>query len=587
MIEENIVPPIQVSVLHPAFQEKEESWEQSGEAVWKYSLHFSHTCGMTEGKGIMITWKVPILDILYRWHPVCGTDRFLKADWDSPLRTMNAVSAPVVCMINGEDENRFTAALSETQKIVYMGAGVHEEDGTLLFDVTINAAELEKEDTYDIILYISREKIKLWQILDRVRQWWELENMVFPMTVPDFARYPMYSTWYSFHQDISDTRLEEEAARAKKLGFSTIIVDDGWQTNDHNRGYAFCGDWEPQPEKFPSIQEHVERIHQMGMKYMIWFSVPFLGIHAKRWKDFSDKIIWFDESRQAGVLDIRFPQIREYLLQFYKRAVAEWKVDGLKLDFIDEFYFRSDTAAEKEGITCRSVQEALELLLTEVTAELKKYNSDIMIEFRQRYIGPGIRPYGNIFRVSDCPESGSTNRLGIVDLRMLSGSTAIHSDMMMWNPDEIPEDIAIQLQNSIFATPQVSVCLESLSDRQRQTLVFWMKFCEEHMELLQKAQIMPQEAGYLYPVVRTKTEREELAAVYAPDKVITLDPAVGKHTIIWANKSEYAFIRMEYSCSVHICIRDCLGEVTEDKKLILTECQRLPVCPGGLLEISS
>ena len=162
MIEENIVPPIQVSVLHPAFQEKEESWEQSGEAVWKYSLHFSHTCGMTEGKGIMITWKVPILDILYRWHPVCGTDRFLKADWDSPLRTMNAVSAPVVCMINGEDENRFTAALSETQKIVYMGAGVHEEDGTLLFDVTINAAELEKEETYDIILYISREKIKLW-----------------------------------------------------------------------------------------------------------------------------------------------------------------------------------------------------------------------------------------------------------------------------------------------------------------------------------------------------------------------------------------------------------------------------------------
>ena len=65
MIEENIVPPIQVSVLHPAFQAKEESWDQSGEAVWKYSLHFSHTCGMTEGKGIMITWKVPILDILY------------------------------------------------------------------------------------------------------------------------------------------------------------------------------------------------------------------------------------------------------------------------------------------------------------------------------------------------------------------------------------------------------------------------------------------------------------------------------------------------------------------------------------------
>lgn len=126
-------------------------------------------------------------------------------------------------------------------------------------------------------------------------------------------------------------------------------MDDGWQTDDNNRGYAYCGDWEPALEKFPSMKEHVERIHQLDMKFMIWFSVPFIGIHAKRWEEFSDKLIYFDKSRQAGVLDIRFPEIRQYLLQFYVRAVKEWKVDGLKLDFIDEFFSVAAVLREPES----------------------------------------------------------------------------------------------------------------------------------------------------------------------------------------------------------------------------------------------
>lgn len=140
----------------------------------------------------------------------------------------------------------------------------------------------------------------MWKAVDDVRFWWEKTMGLVPLGVPDTARYPMYSTWYSFHQEIADRSLEEEAQRAKELGFSTIIVDDGWQTDDNNRGYAYCGDWEPALEKFPSMKEHVERIHQLDMKFMIWFSVPFIGIHAKRWEEFSDKLIYFDKSRQAG-----------------------------------------------------------------------------------------------------------------------------------------------------------------------------------------------------------------------------------------------------------------------------------------------
>lgn len=81
---------------------------------------------------------------------------------------------------------------------------------------------------------------------------------------------------------------------------------------------------------------------------------------------------------------------------------------------------------------------------------------------RQRYIGPNMRRYGNMFRVTDCPNSAIRNRVGIVDLRMLSGSTTVHSDPLMWHPQETPELAALQIISSIFATVQISVKLEKL-----------------------------------------------------------------------------------------------------------------------------
>ena len=94
---------------------------------------------------------------------------------------------------------------------------------------------------------------------------------------------------------------------------------------------------------------------------------------------------------------------------------------------------------------------------------LKKEKQDILIEFRQRYIGPSIRRYGNIFRVCDCPDSGISNRVGIVDLRLLSGNTAVHSDMLMWNKEEKAEIAALQVIDCLFGTMQFSVRLDSMN----------------------------------------------------------------------------------------------------------------------------
>ena len=104
-----------------------------------------------------------------------------------------------------------------------------------------------------------------------------------------------------------------ESLEAKTMGMDTVIVDDGWQTEDNNRGYSFWGDWEVAAKKFPDMAAHVKRVQDMGLKYLIWFSIPFLGKNTKAWEKFKDKIVCFDDFQNAAIFDIRFPEVREYL----------------------------------------------------------------------------------------------------------------------------------------------------------------------------------------------------------------------------------------------------------------------------------
>ena len=296
---------------------------------------------------------------------------------------MSAVSAPVISFFNEEGQNRGTFALSETLKEVRMSLGVHEEDGTMNCMVVVSLGALDS-DCYELSLLCDDRNVRYEQAIREVGLWWEKDCGLHPASVPESAREPMYSFWYSYHQQFTDEEIEAECKRAKELGFGTVIVDDGWQTDDTNRGYGFCGDWKPAAGKIKDMRKHVEKVHQMGLKYLLWLSVPYVGIHSEIWKHFHNKLIGMDWQQNTGILDIRYPEVREYLSKVYADAVKDWDLDGLKLDFIDEFYQRKETPAVNKQMDCACIQQALDKLLAETMERLKKEKQDILIEFRQQ-----------------------------------------------------------------------------------------------------------------------------------------------------------------------------------------------------------
>ncbi|HAT11225.1 MAG TPA: alpha-galactosidase, partial [Planctomycetes bacterium] len=405
---------------------------------------------------IGLRWSLPCTDLLAQWRgDSAGNRGAFPPDWSSQAVAARACSqAPVICLHAEHGVNRLTFAAEDGLRLSRLLAGVREEDGTITCQARFAEGGLPAGRAFRFRLRLDTRPIAWHAALDAVAAWWETAHP--PMAVPEIGREPMYSTWYSLHQAVDAPAVEAQCRLARELGCTAIIVDDGWQTLDGSRGYAFCGDW--RPERIPDMAAHVARVHALGMKYLLWYSVPFIGRQSQAYGRFRGRYLFEDERMQAAVLDPRFPEVRAYLVGLYEQALRDWDLDGFKLDFVDTFYRSAETPAEAVGgRDLADVDEAVVLLLRTVVERLRAIKPDILIEFRQSYVGPVMRSLGNLFRAGDCPADALGNRQRVLDIRTLCRSTAAHADMLMWHHDEPVESAALQLLNVLFAVPQISV----------------------------------------------------------------------------------------------------------------------------------
>lgn len=481
-----------------------------------------------------ITWEEDQVDMYGFWSSKAGPDCCLKPEWAmNKEESRTASGMPVICLYNKANRNRTTVALSDASNASVLKAGVVEENGKIRFTIDLFAAVCAKMENYQVIIRIDRRAVPFGDAVVCVREWWKKLGLQCAYT-PDTAKQPFYSAWYSFHQEIDQEEILAECRRAKEYGMETLIVDDGWQTGDNSRGYAYCGDWEICSSKIPDMKELVDGIHALGMKFMMWFSVPFVGVKSKNYDRYKGMYLYYNEQMQASVLDPRFRQVRDFLIDIYYNYVKEYGWDGLKLDFIDSFCLTEESSTEYDKMDCISLEEGVIRLLCEVSTKLTQLNPEFMFEFRQSYVGPVVGKFGNIFRVSDCPSDAIWNRIGSLNLRLTSGNTAVHSDMLMWNKEDTVEAVAYQLLGVLFAVPQISVRLDTISEEQRKLLKSHLAFWKAHRNTLLegKLEVSGVDTGYISAAARKDGEcitvlYQQIVAKQQPDCVHYLYNAAG------------------------------------------------------------
>lgn len=543
----------------------------------------------TKPQRVTVRFSIPCTDIYLIWTTENGFQRAIMADWWQQVSHARlAAGAPLMTLLSKSGQNRMTITHSDPNNLSTICAGLCEETAEFRMELNFLIEPMSPIKEYHVTLRFDTRKIRYDDAIMDAEKWWETDWGYVGAPVPEHAVRPMYSAWYSFHQNLDPDEVVHECEIAKSLGMDTIIVDDGWQTDNSERGYAYCGDWEPATVKIPDMKQFVDRVHATGMKFMLWYSVPFVGIHSKAYERFRGMYLEDPAEKNDWVrFDPRYREVREYLTGIYTKAVRDWGLDGLKLDFIDSFSLTPYSEKEDPRRDIASLQDALDALLREVTEALRAVDPDFLIEFRQGYIGPTIRKYGNMLRVGDCPDDPIHNRVASVDLRLTSGNTAVHSDMLMWHRDDPPEAAALQLLSVMFAVPQISVRFDQITEEQKVMLAHHLDFWNRHREVLIGCPVHADDPDSNYSLVWTENG-ETLIAVAHIDKPLTLNKPYREVCFFNATGGETLTVRAETSLAGRqYTVYDCLGRRITSGMLGGERLTDFDVPKSGMLCISS
>ena len=473
-----------------------------------------------------LSWMTPPNGAQYLWH--WGECRGIPPEWVAWRTSSLSSGMPLYTFKDAADRNVLTLATSEAARLVHFKGGVREE-GCLL-DCVWAMFEDEQEaplTEYTVRFLFDARPERYDATVQAAADWISRTAGYVPAAVPEAAFDPLYSTWYNFHHELKQDEIDEELALAAPLGMKTVIIDDGWETDDPGRDFAFTGDWQVTTNRFPDIDAHIARAQALGFRYMMWYAVPFVGRKSANYARFKGKYLIdrFAGDIDAAVLDPRYPEVRQFIIDTYVTAMKAHRLDGLKLDFIDAFGIRGEdpaAATDWKGCDERSVPAAVDRLMTDVRKAVTAVKPDALLEFRQTYIGPAIRQYGNMFRVGDCPGDPQQNRLGIAQLRLTSGTTAVHADMLEWNPAEEVHAAALNVLNTLFGVIQYSTVLKGSPEDHFRMIRHWLDFSARHRGALVKGAFRAHRPEAKYPLLEGWDTAERVFGVYSPAEVVAV-----------------------------------------------------------------
>ncbi|HEY4572155.1 MAG TPA: glycoside hydrolase family 36 protein [Kribbella sp.] len=507
-------------------------------------------CDVTADGPVTLRWTWPAETAVTLWRATQGSRRELPTDWGAHRDIRSVRSAPVAVLVDGQDRGLLTISLSASVRGCDFAVGVNEETAEQLVELTITDVEAGR-----FTLRIDTRPQHFADALRGVTADWTAELGERIAAVPPVAREAMYSTWYSDHQHVSAKSVERHARVSAAYGCAAVIVDDGWQTDDTQRGYAYCGDWEPTSQTFPDMAGHVRRVHDLGLRYVLWIAPPLIGVHSNAWDRLKHRTLGFADGEVTAVLDPRYPEVREHLLESCIRPVRDWNVDGLKIDFIDSWAWDSPPAPSPEA-DCGSVDEGVELLLQAITDELKRLRPDVLIEFRQDYVHPRLWQFGTFLRAGDCALDPVENRVRTIDCRLLAGDRAVHSDMLLWHPSASVENVAQHFIGALFSTAQVSMELDALSPEHERVVRYWLGFLRDHADALLDGVLLPSRSDARYTQVRAVGASEAVVAVFTNPVVRVADSCT---LVVNGGADSKIYVEGAAGGPVDLVVSDCTG----------------------------
>ena len=472
--------------------------------------------------GIMqMRFSVPILDMHGYWVPESRTPS-TKIVWVIESKSAGQRAFPFIAFFNSRQINRLSAGLTNLTDDARILAKMNQEKCT--YDITIEVALGKDSQDFELII---DQRPQVWT--DSLADWRKALALPLP-EFPEGAWEPVFCTWYAVHAAVTQDWVEKNAEVASRLGFRTLIIDDGWCFDVMKRvspetistWYEMIGDWFLSEKKFPDFENHRKRVQAMGMKYLLWVAPFLIGAKSELYKQLAD-IVKPEYHEGCYTFDSSRKEAAKLLLGKMKHVIQGYGLDGLKVDFLDYIFPNMEEPRGED--TTHFIQE-----LARTIREVKK---DALIEFRQAYATPGMLAYGTQFRAGDVPFDFIDNFHRLAQIRISVGDgVPVHADPAYWHPQESPENISRHMIASLAGVPMLSMDLLAISETEQKIIRHWLGFYQAHRETFNygKWDVTYHQSGTAYAMV--SNERESIIILHDSARIGEALAKAAKHVFV-------------------------------------------------------
>ena len=419
--------------------------------------------------------QVPLIDTFTCWHSSLLPGWARKMLWREEYPCGAQKNYPFYAVLSREGAVR--AALECTNLIddSKINFAMDQERCTAHLSLLVT---LTKE-TLPFSIILDRRGTSLMEALETWRECLALPKVNYPET----AYEPVFCTWYVTHGEVDQAFVERTCPLARELGFSTLIVDDGWCYDEYKRvnpdtvptWYESVGDWDISKVKFPDFKAHVKRMQSLGINYMLWVAPHLLGKKSAMYQKYKEQSFSnYADSEGYYMLDMTKADCTP-LVEKLRKLARDNGLDGLKIDFLDIVVPSTDNPNARKT----------EAFIASITDGLKQDNPNALIEFRQSYATPLMLKYGTQFRAGDAPFDWRLNFGRLVEIRLNIGNLGpVHADPAYWAKSELPHNIARHMMAMLVGVPMLSMELSTLSDVEKRLISHYVGFYRQHKDLI-------------------------------------------------------------------------------------------------------
>ena len=419
----------------------------------------------------------------------------------------------VISALTNKDNNRITMATYDNFGSRYTGIDIKKEADSLVF--SFNFFKTSVPDV-EILEYKAQFLIDLSekQYSESIRECiqWRLDKEDHTaIRKIDLSLLPVYSLWYPMNRNIPLENITYYFDSISSMGFRSVLFDDGWQDVvrfdiDAN------GNWDPSQTSV--VKAFMSKAHEKDMKVALWYTKPFIGAHKHIFNRFEGKYLQYITSEQP-ILDIRYPDVRQYLSSLYSDVVKEWNIDGVWFDFLNGYYPDEHIiVTDDKGRDFVSVRKSLDSLRLYMEADLLEANPELSIN--QSYPSVGPLHTSNLKTINGFLGTTILNdvREKLVNNRLMYGEYSPFMEIMGIHPKDPAVDVALKFQSVMFGTPYISYFSYTLPEKVRETLSFWIKYWKLNTEYLLESDFKAYDPIHRYTVLWCGNETKQIVAVY-------------------------------------------------------------------------